>query len=207
MKVLGTAILTCLLAAAVSAQEASSSSSSSATSTDAPSVAVMQKNWRREVRHPALDEDPFRAGREATQVQMNKRETIRGNVINKQLGRDTVPLPTAQPALVTSRGPSPIYVYEVKFMNTGTKTIRALVWEYVFFDPDTRQDVGRHLYRTEMSLRPGKNKKLVELSLAPPTSIVNVTKTGAKLQQQYPDRVVINRIEYSDGTHWQRPSN
>lgn len=201
MKVLKIGLLMCLLAGAASAQEIS------LTLPEAPDVAVLQKKWRREVRHPALDEDPFRAGREATQVEREKRETIRGNVINKQLGRDTVPLPNRQPSIVSSRGPTPKYIYEVKILNTGTKTIRALVWEYVFFDSDTRLDVGRHQYRSEMSLRPGKSKTLDGLSQSPQTSIVNVAKTGKELQHQYSERVLIQRIEYADGSFWQRELN
>ena len=202
MKVLNLLVLTCLLAGVVSAQ-----GESSTTLPEAPDVTVMQKKWRREVRHPALDEDPFRAGREATQLERDKNETIRANVINKQLGRDVVPLPNGQPSLVSSRGPSPTYLYEAKIMNTGTKTIRALIWEYVFFDPDTQLDVGRHQYRSEINLRPGKNKTLGGRSQSPQTSIIDVTKTDKKFQHQYSERVVIHRIEYADGSFWQRGSN
>jgi hypothetical protein len=201
MKFLRIAVLICLPGAVAPAQEVSP------TLQEAPGVAVMQKNWHVEVRHPALDEDPFLAGREATQSERAKKETIRVNVINKQIGRDVAPLPNAQPSLINSDGPSKTYVYQVKIMNTGGKTIRALVWDYIFFDPDTQQEVGHHLYRSEISLQPGKSKKLNGLSQSPQTSVVDVAKTDKELQRQYSDRVVINRIEYADGSFWQRDPN
>lgn len=201
MKVLRIAALTCLLAGGVaSAQE----KEATPTLPEAPGVTVLQNKWRREVRHPALDEDPFRAGRDATQLEQGKKETMRENAINKQLGRDVVALPSEQPALVSARGPSPRYIYEAKIMNSGTKIIRALVWDYVFFDPNTQQDAGRHQYRSEISLRPGKTKNLVGFSQSPQTGVVDVMKTGTKLQRQYAERVVISRIEYADGSVWQR---
>lgn len=201
MKISGIVILTCLLTGVVSAQEPP------ATLPEAPGVTVMQKKWRREVRHPALDEDPFLAGRDATYIQEAKKETIKANVVNKQLGRDAAPLPNRTPTLISSRGPSPTYLYEVKIMNTGEKKIRALDWEYVFFDPTSRLDVGRHKYRSEINLMPGKSKNLRGASQRPHTSIVDVTKTDKELAQQYSERIVINRIEYADGTVWQRPLN
>lgn len=202
MKILGSLVLACLVAGIVSAQEVSF-----ATESNASDVSVLQKKWRREVRHPALDEDPFLAGRAAAQIEREKKEIMRVNVINKQMGRDSVPLSSRQPSLVSSVGPEPVYLYEAKVMNTGAKTIRALVWEYVFFDPDSQLDVGRHRFRSEISLRPGKNKTLGGRSRSPQTSIVDVTKTDKELQYQYSERVMINRIEYADGTFWQRDPN
>lgn len=201
MKVLRIATMIVLLAGVALAQQ-----SAPATLPDAPDVTVMKMKWRREVRHPALDADPFLAGRQATQVEQGKKETVRANVINKQLGRDAAPLPNEQPALVSARGPAATYVYEIKIMNTGTKTIRTLVWEYVFFDPDTQQEVGRHLYKSRADLRPGKSKKLDGFSLSPQTRTVDAGKMDKKLQHQYSERVVIQHIEYADGSVWQRGS-
>lgn len=206
MKVLRIAALMCLLAGFASAQGVAAPTAAAAVSGDAPDVKVLKNKWRRQVRHPALDEDPFRAGQVATDMQQDKRETIRSNVINKQLGRDPAPLPNGQPALVSSTGPSPTYVYEVKIMNTGTKTIRTLVWEYMFFDPDTQQEVGRHLYKSRVDLRPGKSRMVDGISLSPQTRTVDVAKTGKKLEQQYSERVVIQHIEYADGSSWMRGS-
>lgn len=202
MKVLRTAVLMCLLAGIAAGQEAAP-----ATLADTPDVAVLKMKWRRQVRHPALDEDPFLAGRTAIQLEQAKKETVRGNVINKQLGRDTVPLPNGQPPLVSSSAPSAKYVYEVKLMNTGTKTIRTLVWEYMFFDPDTKREVGRHLYKSLVNLRPGKSKTVDGYSLSPQTRTVDASRAGEDLQHQYSERVVIQHIEYADGSSWRRGSN
>ncbi|MDQ1522661.1 MAG: hypothetical protein QOE47_585 [Pyrinomonadaceae bacterium] len=202
MKSLKIAAAICLLSAVASAQ--GEVASSSAALTDAPDVRVLKQKWRREVRHPALDEDPFLAGRQATLSDQDKKETIRGNVINKQLGRDPAPLPSGQPTLISTTGPRPVYVYEVKVMNTGTKTIRTLVWEYMFFDPDTQREVGRHLYESRVNLRPGKSKQLDGFSLSPQTRTVDVGKTGKNLEHQYLERVVIQQIEYADGSSWRR---
>jgi hypothetical protein len=99
------------------------------------------------------------------------------------------------------------YLYEAKFMNTGERKIRKLVWEYVFFEPGTQNEVGRRQIESKVSINPGKIGSVAVRSASPPSGIVSVSQTGKKPQEQYSEQVVIKSIEYDDGSVWQRPAN
>ncbi len=97
---------------------------------------------------------------------------------------------------------SEIYVYRAKIKNAGLKTIRVVDWGYTFIDPDTQQELGRHLYSSKVKIRPGQNGDLVGRSATPQTSIVNVKSAGKEPSEQ----IVIYRVEYEDGSVWQNPA-
>jgi hypothetical protein len=99
------------------------------------------------------------------------------------------------------------YRYEAKVSNTSEKTIREIVWEYSLSEPETEVQIGSHQYTSRVSLRPGKIATLIGLSNTPPNGVVLVDKAGDKLQSKYVERVVIRRIEFGDGTIWERPAN
>jgi hypothetical protein len=102
----------------------------------APDVVVVANDWRKVVRNPALDDDPLRAGRETVEFEREKRETARANQILRDLGRDPIPPPTKSSSGIRSGNPAVTYVFEAKIRNTGTKTLRTVVWHYAFFDAE-----------------------------------------------------------------------
>lgn len=192
---------------------------------DAPGLSVTQYKWRQEVRNPALDEDPLSVNDEHQQLLRAQRETRRANVVRERSGQAPIPPPTrtgAQPinvedgeqtALrrVARRADDPggltvNYFYEVNVSNTGEKAIRALVWEYVLFDTDTKLEVGRRRFVNEASIKPGKSKKLVGQSSFPPANTVDASKAGKQTRNQFAESVVIVRVEYADGSAWERPA-
>ena len=200
MKALNLVLLLLVFPAVASAQAASDTEA-------APGVAVLQHRWRVEVRNPALDEDPMRANDEQRDLARVQKNTIRENAIRRRQGQETLPPPSRISPARPAGGTSFSYAYEVKVSNTGVKTIRELVWEYVLFDPDTQREVGRHRHTSEASIRPGKNKNLVGHSTQPPANVVDAMKPGEPLRDKYSERVVIQRIEYDDGSVWQRASD
>ncbi|HEX8707928.1 MAG TPA: hypothetical protein VF723_06660 [Pyrinomonadaceae bacterium] len=174
--------------------------------TDAPGVTVVKSSWRREVRNPALDEDPLRVGQEQAELERARHEVIQQNIIRAQRNLELLPLPVAASSRRASAPLYVEYVYEATISNTGPKTIRALTWEQVLFDPLNGNQVGQRRFTSELRLRPGKSRNLVEHSLSPPTHIVDATKAGKGDKGQYAERVVIYRIEYEDGSVWERSS-
>ena len=173
----------------------------------APDVVVVENEWRKVVRNPALDDDPLRAGRETIEFEQAKRETARINQVLADLGRDPLPPPTRSSSGIKSGNPYVSYVYEAKIRNTGTKTLRSVVWHYAFFDADKKEEVGRTLCTSKVNLRPGKTADLVGTSRSLPISVVDVSKSGKEIKGTYTERVVITRLEYGDGSFWQRPLN
>lgn len=170
-------------------------------------VTVVDKKWRIDIRNPALDKDPIEAMNQRDQAERQRKATER---TNETLAERGMPGPTTQvPDAVREPGPRGIqvtYVYELKLTNTAKKAIRTLTWEYVFFEPGTEIEVGRRRFVSKVNIGPGKTTNLVERSAAPPASTVDARKAGKKPREQYSEQIVIQSVEYDDGSLWRRPS-
>ena len=193
-------ILSLLGAAAAAAQ--APAAAAPATAAAPPDLVVLQKKWQTFTRNPALDQDPFAANDDFADAQRQQRIN---DLQNKIRGRGAEALEPPVPRAKDAKKESPqmgtltTYVYRAKVKNTGAKTIRVIDWGYTFLDPDTQQELGRHLYTAKVKLRPGQDDELVGRSAKPQTSTVNVKSAGKSLGEQ----VVIYRVEYDDGTVWQ----
>jgi hypothetical protein len=55
-----------------------------------------------------------------------------------------------------------------------------------------------------VSIKPGKEKELQAFSSFGPTDVVNAGGLAAKTESAFREEVLINRVEYKDGTTWQR---
>jgi hypothetical protein len=141
-------------------------------------------------------------------LEQQRREVQRVNAIRAQLGRPQLSMP-AQTAESLDRPaldgkPMPIYLYEIKVVNTGAKKIRSLIWEYVLLDVETQREVGRHLFESKVGIEVGKSKGLTGWSTQPPATIVDVSKSDKESRGQFSERIDVQRVEYDDGTHWER---
>jgi hypothetical protein len=175
---------------------------------DAPGVVVMQVSWRKEIFVQALYDDPFAVNDQQAQLVRDSKRTIRENTIRKQAGEIPLPLPTNKAPMPTTEEPSSVnYLYEAKVKNTGTKQIKMLVWVYKIVDPDTDTEVGRQRFTGIVNIRPGKTANLIGRSSAVPVKILSAKKSGKEVQRKYNESVYIDRLEYDDGTFWQRPAN
>lgn len=75
------------------------------------------------------------------------------------------------------------------FRNTGSKTVKSITWEYVFFKDEQRTRVEkRHTFRGKQEIRPGESARLKNFSYKPRS-----TEYGA---------VRALRVDYADGTSW-----
>jgi hypothetical protein len=169
-----------------------------------PDLVVLQKKWQTHTRNPALDQDPFSANDDFSDAQRAQKIN---DLQNKIRGRSGEPLEPPPPrAKKKNDAPPPgtvtTYVYRARVKNTGAKTIRVIDWGYSFLDPETQEELGRHLYSTKVKIRPGQDNELVGRSGKPQTSTVNVKNAGKKLGEQ----VVIYRVEYDDGSVWRLPA-
>ena len=89
--------------------------------------------------------------------------------------------------------------------NTGEKTIKLVDWDYIFLDPATQNEVTRYQFTSEEKIRPGKEAELDVFILSPPVRVVNARAMEKDEQVSSNERIEMVRIEYSDGTVWQRP--
>lgn len=201
MKVLHAVTMVFLLAIVASAQTLPNPS-------DTSNVIIVQKKWQLEVRNPALDEDPFRANNEQRQAEYDRKEYMRKNELRIRQGKspEIAPPPRKNTSERAASNYSTRYIYELKIKNNGEKTIRAIVWEYVFFEPNTEVIVGQRQFNCKVNISPGKTKNIVVYSASPPTETINATKAGDKSREQYSEQIFIESIEYEDGSLWKATS-
>lgn len=101
--------------------------------------------------------------------------------------------------------PRYVFVYKVSVKNTGAKTIKLIDWDYIFFEPDSEHEISRHQFTSDGKIAPGKTKELEVLISTPPTRTISVYALGKDEHLIVQGRVVIARIEYSDGSVWPPP--
>jgi hypothetical protein len=99
------------------------------------------------------------------------------------------------------------YQYKVVVKNTGAKTIKNLTWNYIFVEPGGKERFEGHQFRTEKKIKPGQKQEITQLSLAPPSRVVNVSALSKTDDKPSGERVIITRIEYLDGSVWNLESN
>ena len=166
-------------------------------------VAVLQQKWHTETRNPALDEDPFRAINDTVRNENNRVENKRENEARAKIGLPLEPPPAlVSTAGMNSGGGTTNYVYEAKIKNNSLKDVKSIVWEYVFSDVQTKQEVGRLKFTSESKIRSGDTKNFTMRSPSPPTGTIDAKYAGKTLKNQFTETVVIQKIEYADGTIW-----
>jgi Tfp pilus assembly protein PilF len=92
--------------------------------------------------------------------------------------------------------------FTASIRNTGNKTITNVRWAY-FFVPQDPKDTFVYVFTTKINIPPGKEKNLRDQV----TSLVLQTAPGkaptTHNRAQFKERVVILRLDYSDGSSWQ----
>lgn len=87
------------------------------------------------------------------------------------------------------------YLYQVKLLNNGKRTIEAVDWEYAFSSDDT--EASRHRFQTFRRIKPANASTLTGKSFAPPHRLLNARDSQS---DQGSARIVIRCILYSDGS-------
>lgn len=226
MKILNCILPGLLLANVVVAQ------TSSPASADPPGITLAEIKWQREVFIPALYDDPMRINQDHRELERDKKNTTLENSTRARQGQTPIPTPTKKIAANIPVGSTPMgvplgdepagnrnlparaepdaastyYLYRAKIRNTGSKDIRNVIWHFVLIDSATETEVGRHRFIGKVSIKAGKSAELVARSRTPPTRIVRAGKSSQELPGKHTERVMIERIEYEDGSVWLRPA-
>lgn len=100
--------------------------------------------------------------------------------------------------------PVDAFSYKVKFHNTSAQGVDILFWEYQFIDKATPSTVTRRQFLCAANMKPGKEKELVAFSLGGPSEVINVETLAKNADKPFDEKVVVNRVEYADGSIWQR---
>jgi hypothetical protein len=126
-------------------------------------------------------------------------EEIRNRNSIENRSRDMADLERSVMGDVYSQKPIELFRYRVSFRNTGIKVVKAVVWDYQASDTDQFTDSTHRMFRCTAKIKPSQSERIDGYSVLPPTRVI--TASGTK---PFSERVIINRIDYSDGTSWQR---
>jgi hypothetical protein len=196
---LATLVLLLLTAAAV-AQENNAAF-------DPPDLIVLEKSWSRSPLPPSGHSNPLGPNEALIRQTRDEKAAIRERdySLPNQPTEARMPVPAPRP-IPPAPSTVPAYVYKIKVKNTGAKIIKSVDWEYQFLDPQTQEVMGYRRIKSDAKLYPGKLKVLEKRFTRQPTMLVNVNRLAKKYQDQFTERLIIHRIQYSDGSVWQRPT-
>src|SRR6266566_5431908 len=104
--------------------------------------------------------------------------------------------PPHPPILVTE------YAYTLKLRNVGTKTVRGVGWDYIFIDPTSQQELGRHNFQSLVKIGKGSQSTVIHSSTSPPTRIVSESALHRNSRNPFTEQILITCLKYNDGTVW-----
>jgi hypothetical protein len=96
------------------------------------------------------------------------------------------------------------YIYRVKIQNPSAKAIEVLFWEYQFEETANPSNLTRRQFLCGVQLKGGKDKELQAFGGSGPAGAISAESLANKAANPFAERVVVNRIEYADGSIWQR---
>lgn len=91
------------------------------------------------------------------------------------------------------------YLLQLEVKNVGTNVIKSMVWEYQPTAKTAEYELRQ--YVCTLKAKPQERKRF---ELVSPTNPVKVIQADAPAGQSKDGKVVINRIEYADGSVWKR---
>ena len=96
------------------------------------------------------------------------------------------------------------FSYLVKVQNASKKVVEILFWEYQFIDRSNPANVTRRQFLCGVNIKSNKEKELQAFSLSGPSEVISVGSLASPSAKVFQEKVVINRVEYADGSIWQR---
>ena len=96
------------------------------------------------------------------------------------------------------------FEYRAKVRNAGAKEIDVIFWEYQFTETANPSNVVRRQFLCSAQIKPGKERELQAFTTAGPSAVVDAASLANKSGEHFAGKVTINRVEYTDGTIWQR---
>lgn len=96
------------------------------------------------------------------------------------------------------------FTYEVKFKNLETKQTKTVFWEYLFKDTAKAENTSSRRFVCGVKIKPGKDELIQVFSTIGPFSVIDVKSLKKGSGKQFDESVIIDRIEYEDGSVWQR---
>jgi hypothetical protein len=93
-----------------------------------------------------------------------------------------------------------IYVYHIKFKNSGSKVVKSFIWQYQ--EAESLPDMPARQFLCEVKTKPNQTRDADVYSWFSPSRVVSVSARDSDPGQQVGAR--INRIDFEDGSTWER---
>ncbi len=119
-------------------------------------------------------------------------------------GRSAALEKSVQEARSPSTKPVDGFAYQVKLQNTSQKAIEIVFWEYQFKELANPSNVVRRQFLCGVNIKPSKEKELTAFSVSGPSNMISVNSLSNKSGNLFDEKIVVNRVEYADGSIWQR---
>jgi hypothetical protein len=197
----------CLLASAYAAFGQTATQSS-----DLPQLAVLKYSWNKE--RVGWERDPF-SGPVENFDEMRVRSRNEKRILDAKKGGSSAEVnklerdARSDQALISEihkNTPARYgFVYKTSIRNDGTKTIKAIDWDYVFYDVGSQTELGRRQFTSLEKIPPGKTKELKFFIKGPPTRMISVQALNKNERVNLGEAILVVRVEYEDGSFWQHP--
>ncbi len=97
---------------------------------------------------------------------------------------------------------SKLYFYHLEVKNTSLKVVKSFAWAY---QPGESPDPSDRQFFCVVKAKPNEAKGFDLYAPLAPSRVVDASKAGDKPKENSIGSVVINKIEYADGSGWKRP--
>ncbi len=96
------------------------------------------------------------------------------------------------------------FSFQARLQNRSARVVDIIFWEYQFIDSSNPANTVRRQFLCGVSIKPDKAKEVRAFSVSGPSEVVSVDSLSNKSSNAAQERVVVNRVEYADGSIWQR---
>src|ERR1043166_1799160 len=148
-------------------------------------------------------QEPDPPKNEPIRIQQTTRNEPQEVINRRDLQERRVELRTAEINAALSKNTSAaVYFYRLEIQNTSAKIVKSFAWSY---QPGELPDPSDRQFFCMVKAKAGETKTCELYSPLPPTRVVEAGKSGSKSIKDDKVRVMINQIEYADGSEWKRP--
>lgn len=138
-------------------------------------------------------------------VRVNEPVGTRDPNLDTTDGRSATMEKNVQESRIPQAKPVDAFAYKIKVKNPTTQAADIVFWEYQFIERANPQSITRRQFLCAANITPGKEKEIQAFSLSGPSDVVSVNTLASNAAQPFDEKVLINRVEFTDGSIWQRP--
>ena len=95
-----------------------------------------------------------------------------------------------------------MYVYSIKVRNLAAKEIEGVAWDYVFLDPASQKEIGRHQFLSFEGVAPDKSATFKAEQRTPPVRTIRTQASEVNKHENLSEKSEIKCVLYADGTTW-----